>query len=278
MAFAKFIFRMTDALVSQLEAQFSAMPWSSLNQTEIDAEIKAEDRNARGVYLLGRGAEEDVSASYVGQSSSALYERLSRHAKFLQDRCGLRYEKLRFKAAGIVIFDSVELEGRLISHYGTGWNKDNPSSGWNNSDTRSNDTGSGRDKQKPSGFDRRFPIDITLIKPDLLVPGNSTAKQLFNRLKIQAPYTIRPVPTQLGNHTELQSSTVAIDRSDASVLYGVQLLLTSLPAGWSVRVDPVRVLLQRDVEAPAEALINPPNWPPERWLSGKSQTIIFRRV
>src|ERR1035441_8323728 len=158
MAFAQFAFAMTDALVDQLVARFAATPWSPLNQAEIDAEIAEEHRTARGVYLLGRAQTANVSTVYVGQSNSALYDRLSRHAKFLQDRYGLPYEGVRFKALGIIIFDSVALEERLITVYQTRWNKDNVMSGWNGSGIGSNDTGGGRDKQQPSGFDRRFPI------------------------------------------------------------------------------------------------------------------------
>jgi hypothetical protein len=82
MAFAQFAFAMTDALADQLVARLAATPWSPLNQAEIDAEIAEEHRTARGVYLLGRVQTANVSTVYVGQSNSALYDRLSRHAKF----------------------------------------------------------------------------------------------------------------------------------------------------------------------------------------------------
>src|ERR1035437_2019982 len=107
MAFAQFAFAMTDALVDQLVARFAAMPWSPLNQAEIDAQIAEEYRSARGVYVPGRVHTAKVSTVYVGQSNSALYDRLSRHAKFLQDRYGLPYEVIRFKALGIIDRKSV---------------------------------------------------------------------------------------------------------------------------------------------------------------------------
>src|ERR1035438_2153885 len=240
MAFAQFAFAMTDALVDQLVARFAATPWSPLNQAEIDAQIAGEYRTARGVYLLGRVQTANVSTVYVGQSNSALYDRLSRHAKFLQDRYGLPYEGIRFRALGIIIFDSVALEERLIPVYQTRWNKDIVMSGWNGSGIGSNDTGGGRDKQKPSGFDKRFPIDITLNKPGLLVPGPSSPRQLFTRIKNIAPYTIRMAPTNLVQHAELQNSATQIENPDASVLEAIQILLGALPAAWSAQVNPVR--------------------------------------
>ena len=96
------------------------------------------------------------------------------------------------KLLGIIIFDSVALGKRgLMDVYETRWKRTDLLSGWNGSGIGSNDTGGGRDKQKPSGFDRRFPIDVTLNKAGLLVPGPTGARQLFTRIKSIAPYTIR---------------------------------------------------------------------------------------
>ena len=276
MAFAQFAFAMTDALVDQLVARFAALPWSPLNQAEIDAQIAEEYRTARGVYLLGRVQTANVSTVYVGQSNSALYGRLCRHAEFVQDRYGLPYEGIRFKALGIIIFDSVALEKRLIAVYQTRWNKEDVASGWNVSGIGSNDTGAGRDKQKPSGFDKRFPIDITLNKPGLLVPGLASPRQVFTRIKNIAPYTIRVAPTSLLQHAELQSSQTQINSPDSSVLGAIQILLGALPSTWSVQVSPVRVLVQRSFQIPAGAVINPDQWPPAEWLQGEDRCVVFR--
>lgn len=277
MAFAQFVFAMTDALVGQLVARFVGTNWSQLNQAEIDAQIKVEDRSARGVYLLGRSAGGDALTVYVGQSNSALYERLSRHARFLQDRFGLSYDQIWFKALGVIIFDSVALEERLISEYQTRWSREDLMSGWNGSGIGSNDTGGGRDKQKPSGFDRRFPIDITPKKPELLENGQFSARQVFNRLKNGAPYTIRMAPTNLGQHPDLQEAQVEIQDPAATVRQTLEILLDSLPNAWSVQVNPVRILFQRDVEVPPGALVNPETWPPEPWMDGQDHTVILRR-
>jgi hypothetical protein len=278
MAFALFEFAMTDALVDQLIATFAATAWSPLNQNEIDAQIAEKHRAARGVYLLGRVQTANVSTLYVGQSNSALYDRLSRHAKFLQDRYSLPYEGIRFKALGIIIFDSVALEERLIAMYRTRWNKDIVMSGWNGSGIGSNDTGGGRDKQKPSGFDKRFPIDITISKLGLLLPGPATPRQLYIRIKNMAPYTIRMSPTNLLQHADLQNSETQIENSDASILEAMRILLGALPAGWSVQVNPVRSLIQRDFQIPANAVINPEQWPPAEWLQGEDRCVVFRSV
>jgi hypothetical protein len=276
MAFAQFAFAMTDALVDQLVARFAATPWSPLNQAEIDAQIVQVDRNATGVYMLGRVHAANTSTVYVGQSNSTLYDRLSRHAKFLQDRYALPYESIRFKALGIIIFDSVKLEERLIPVYETRWDKDKVLSGWNGSGIGSNDTGGGRDKQRPSGFDRRFPIDVTLNKAGLLVPGPTTARHLFTRIKSVAPYTIRLAPTSLIQHADLQAAQIDINEADTSVLAGLQALLDQLPRLWSVQVSPVRVLMQRDAELPENVVVNPDQWPPAEWLEGEDRCVVFR--
>jgi hypothetical protein len=277
MAFAQFAFAMTDALVDQLVARFAATAWSPLNQTEIDEQILPEDRDARGVYLLGRVQTANASTVYVGQSNSTLYDRLSRHAKFLQDRYALPYASIRFKALGVIIFDSVALEERLIRVYNTRWARDNVLSGWNGSGIGSNDTGGGRDKQKPSGFDRRFPIDVTLNKPGLLVPGATIARQLFTRIKTIAPYTIRLAPTNLLRHADLQTAWIEVTEPDTSVLAGLQALLNELPDVWSVQVSPVRVLIRRDAVLPENATVNPDQWPPAEWLAGHDRAIVYRK-
>ncbi len=277
MAFAEFAFAMKDALVDQLIARFNATAWSPLNHAEIDSQIVPENRNARGVYLLGRVHTANVTVMYVGQSNSNLYERLSRHADFLQDRYGLPYESIRFKALGIIIFDSVALEQRLIEIYNTGWKKVNILSGWNGSGIGSNDTGGNRDKQKPSGFDTRFPIDFTLNKIGLLVQGSCNARQLFDRIKSVAPYTIRLAPVTLNQHADLQAAQIEIMDADTSVLSALQTFLDRLLTAWSVQVSPVRVLIQRDAGLPDNPIVNPDQWPPAEWLQGNDRCVVFRK-
>jgi hypothetical protein len=276
MAFDQFAFAMTDALVEQLVARFDATAWSPLNQNDIDAQIMREHRSARGVYLLGRVHTANTSTVYVGQSNSTLYDRLSRHAKFLQDRYSLPYEEIRFKALEVIIFDSVALEERLIHRYETRWDRNNGLSGWNGSGIGSNDTGGGRDKQKPSGFDKRFPIDVSLTKPGLLTSGSMNARELFTRIKSLAPYTIRLTPTSLIEHVDLQSAYIEILDTDTSVLAALRTLLRELPGLWSVQVSPVRVLMERDARLPDNAIVNPDQWPPAEWLSGHDRPTIFR--
>ena len=54
MAFAQFVFAITDAMVSQLVDRFTHTPWSSLIQIAIDAQIKVEDRQ-RGAFTCSAG-------------------------------------------------------------------------------------------------------------------------------------------------------------------------------------------------------------------------------
>ena len=169
------------------------------------------------------------------------------------------------------------LEARLKTEYQTSWDGNNVLSGWNKSGFGSNDTGSGRDKQKPSSFDRRFPIDITLDKPGLLVPGPSNPRQLFTRIKTACPYTVRLGPN-LAQHPDLQNAQIQIENADTTVLGAIQNLLGALPEEWSVQVTPVRVLVQRDFEVPPNAVINPEQWPPAEWLLGQNRCVVFRSV
>jgi hypothetical protein len=278
MAFGEFVFAMTDALVNQIVAQFGITGWSPLTQEEIDSQIPLEKRSALGVYLLGRESGGGVIPLYVGQSNAAIYDRLSRHAKFLQDRYGLPYEAIRFKALAIVIFDSVALETRLIDVFQTKWDKKNPVSGWNGSGIGSNDTGGGRDRQKPSGFDQRFPIDVTLKKRELDLHGSFSPRQIFAIIKSIAPFTVRFAPTALGQSPDLDGPQATIEQASATVLSSLQEFLALLPVEWSIQINPVRILVQKGVDTPAGSLVNPATWPPAEWLAGQDRCVVLRRV
>ncbi len=274
MAFDHFAFAMTDAVVEQLAARFARTAWSPLDQSVIDQQIATGNRGARGVYLLGRDYKGEVVVSYVGQSADAMYSRLTRHARFLRDRYGLAAETLHFKALGIIIFDSLRLEERLIEIYRTRWDRRNVMSGWNGSGIGSNDTGGGRDLQKPSGFDLRFPVDITLPKGGAFTRAVWKARDLFLAIKTLAPYTLRLSPGTLVEHPDLQLK-VEHAWENGSVLDALLALLKALPPTWCLQVSPVRVLLQRDVDVSEAAILNPDLWPPPEWLRGENRTVYF---
>jgi hypothetical protein len=262
---------MREALIERIVSRFNAAVWTALTPGNVDQAFpQNEDRQIRGVYLLGQTIHETVDLKYVGQSEEAVYKRLKRHADFVQDRYGLPHGSVSFKGIGVVIFDSVSLESGLIAEYGVQvrWRKDNPESGWNLGGLGSNDTGVGRDKQKPSGFDRRFPIDITMPKHGLLDVGTMNAKQFFQTLSSRLPYTIR-LPKGLNNHADLLNTSIAVDENNTntSLRGALGLLLDALPPAWSVRVFPGRVVLVHNEADPAGALINPTEWPPQVWMN-----------
>jgi hypothetical protein len=268
-SYQEFIFPMRDALIERIVARFNAQPWTPLTPGDVDhAFPEGNDRQFRGVYLLGQSIDNTVHLKYVGQSEEAVYKRLKRHANFVQDRHGLPAGSVFFKGLGVVIFDSVSLESGLIDEYGdqVRWRNSNSLSGWNMGGLGSNDTGGGRDRQKPSGFDRRFPIDITIQKHNLLDAGTTTVKQFFLELSSRLPYTVR-LPNALRDHPDILSN-ISVDEGvvNTNLRSALELLLDVLPVTWSVKVFPGRVVLVHNETHPTGSLVNPVDWPPQRWL------------
>lgn len=260
--FGQFKFGMSDALIEQIIQYLDELEWAPLTQENVDANIVGAARQSLGVYLLGRtAAPDEIRATYVGQSQSAIYDRLTKHARFVRDRRGLPLAQLHFKAAEIIIFDSVHVETRLIHHFATKWVDADPQCGWNGSGFGSNDTGGGRDDQKPSKFDKRFPIDITLVKEGLLDPGPVPVRDAIKRMREVVPYTIRVLP-KYKRHEDL-NTVVAVTDTSSSVLSAVRTLLGAMPPGWTARAYPVRIVLERDAQRltpVAEAERWPPNF------------------
>lgn len=269
LSYQEFIFPMRDALIDRIVERLEALAWTPLTRTAVDGAIpEGADRALRGVYLLGHSVDSVVQLRYVGQSEQAVYDRLRRHANFVQDRCGLPPESVYFKGLGVLIFDSVALESGLIERYGARvrWNKTDPLSGWNLGGLGSNDTGGGRDRQKPSGFDRRYPIDITIPKLGLLDPGAIPARRLFQQVSERLPYTVR-LPRNLRSHPDLVNTTINVEPgiNEISLRQTLQVLLRGLPPSWSVQVFPGRVVLANNERDPRGALVNIVEWPPETW-------------
>lgn len=276
---------MREALIERIVARFNGAAWTALTPGAVDQSFPDdEDRQIRGVYLLGQSINAEVNVKYVGQSEEAVYKRLKRHSDFVRDRYGLTDGSVFFKGLGVVIFDSVSLESGLIEQYGEGvrWDRNKPESGWNLGGLGSNDTGGGRDKQKPSGFDRRFPIDITIKKQGLLDRGTVTAKQLFQTLSSRLPYTVR-LPQNLRNHPDLMNTNVTVAENQVNVSFrdAVGFLLAALPFSWSIQVFPGRVVLANNVDDPAGALLNAEVWPPQVWMDtavAECPLAVFRAV
>ena len=283
MSYQEFIFPMRDALIDRIVERLEALAWTPLTRPAVDAAIsEGADRALRGVYLLGHSVDGVIHLRYVGQSEQAVYDRLRRHANFVQDRCGLPPESVYFKGLGVLIFDSVALESGLIERYGARvrWHKADPLSGWNLGGLGSNDTGGGRDRQKPSGFDRRYPIDITIPKLGLLDPGAIPARRLFQQLSERLPYTVR-LPNSLRNHPDLVNTTINVEPgiNEISLRQTFQVLLRALPASWSIQVFPGRVVLANNEPDPRGALVNITEWPPETWSDlsvDECSVVVFR--
>lgn len=258
--YGQFKFGMSEALIGQIILYLNQLEWAPLTQGSVDANIPAAARQSLGVYLLGRTtAPDEIRAVYVGQSQSAIYDRLTKHARFVRDRLGLDLASLHFKAAEIIIFDSIHVETRLIQHFETKWAEADPQCGWNGSGFGSNDSGGGRDDQKPSKFDKRFPIDITLLKESLLDPGHVTVLNAIKRMREVVPYTIRVLP-RFKEHEDLES-IVAVEDGSGSALSVVRMLLAAMPPGWTARAYPVKIVLERDAKGVAPTAVAD-QWPP----------------
>lgn len=270
MSYQEYVFPMREALIDGIVSRFNGAKWTPLTPTHVELAFpNAEDRQIRGVYVLGQSVDRQVDLKYVGQSEEAVYRRLKRHADFVQDRCGMPNGSVYFKALGVIIFDSVSLESGLLSNYRdqVRWDRRNPLSGWNLGGLGSNDTGVGRDRQRPSGFDRRFPIDINIQKQGLLDVGTITAKRFFQTLSSRLPYTVR-LPNDLQNHPDLLNIRIEVaeNHANASFRECLDLFLAALPPTWSVQVFPGRVVLAHNATDAPGTLLNPNEWPPQVWL------------
>lgn len=278
---------MSDALIAQVEEHLDGLDWSCLTQENVDSEIPPASRNALGVYVLGLRVNpkqvpstvEDGAAQtirdgskarnvYVGQSRSAIYTRLAKHAGFVRDRCGLSQSQVVFKAAEIVIFDSISIETSLIEKFGTKWSKDDPDCGWNGSGFGSNDTGGNRDNQATSHFNLRWPIDINVKRAGAFQGRKraesfgGTIKQAITKLARSRPYTIR-VHKSWAGHIDLNTRIELVDR-ERSTYEAVQDILSAFPypSDWVARVYSAMIVFHRE-KGKSAVDADPKCWPPD---------------
>lgn len=265
-SFAHFEFGMTEALIAQLVLFMDGLAWSPLTQAAVEAAIPIAHRGATGVYMLGRRqADGSIRVIYVGQSSSTLYSRLTRHADMVRHRTGLPAGDVYFRAAAIVIFNSVDLEGGLIAAYRTKWDGTDVWSGWNGSGFGSNDTGGGRDGQAPSKFDVRFPIDIVLpLDPNAIAPllaGDLTARQAITMLSGAVPYTVR-VAKELNSHADLGLTVPRMTSTPSISAHHVcKHILRALGSPWLASVFRVRIVFTQGQVGLQTTIANPAAWP-----------------
>ena len=176
---------------------------------------------------------------YVGKTDAeaGLRTRLSRHSRKFEQRSNVRPEDVHFKAAQILVLTAMDIESRVISHYG---------SEWNGSGFGSNDPGRQRETtNKPEqGFDARFSIDIDLPL-EILTPGVMSVHEALIALKEALPYTLRyevkltagrtkvgPHDYRLNPHPDMLTSQVTIPVGAMTVRATMRLIASALPAGW----------------------------------------------
>ena len=205
--------------------------------------------DAQGVYLLIHDGE----VRYVGKTDAeaGLRTRLARHARKFEQRRNVRPEDVQFKAARILVLTAMDIESRLIAHYG---------SEWNGSGFGSNDPGRERETtNKPEqGFDARFPIDID-TPLSLLATGQTTVHVALMALKDVLPYTLRyevslpPQRTKVGGHDyrlnphpDMPASQLEIPPGPISVRRAMQLIVAALPAGWQATYFVSHVILYKE--------------------------------
>lgn len=223
-------------LVPSLDAMASA-PLSLANTAALP--------DAQGVYLLIY----DGQVRYVGKTDAeaGLRTRLSRHARKFEQRRNVRPEDVQFKAAQILVLTAMDIESRVIAHYG---------SEWNGSGFGSNDPGRERETtNKPEqGFDARFPIDID-IPLEILQPGEMSVHEALVALKVALPYTLRfeLEPGARGSHSfrlrpspDLAAARVIIPAGPLTLRQALQLLIRALPPGWQATYFVSHVILYKE--------------------------------
>ncbi|MDP1626742.1 GIY-YIG nuclease family protein [Parvibaculum sp.] len=257
-AYDSFQFPFDVHLIEAVKSYLSGMDWAPLLEAEIRNQL-GSNQATLGVYLLGlEGTDGDTQIVYVGQSEKAIYVRLMKHARNILDRKGLTPTRVVFKAAEILMLSSMRIETRLIKDFGTKWDKKNPTCGWNGSGFGSNDTGGNRDAQKTSPFDARYPIDITLTKPNLFPVGVIPAKLAIEKLSQGVPYTVRVSPTD-AKHPDL-SQNITFNRTDYTAEDAVRNILKALPPTWTAKIFFNKIVFEQNADsrlAPFNAL----TWP-----------------
>ena len=282
-AFGEFTFKMREALIDQVMDFLSEKQWAPLIDTVIEAEIGEYSRSNLGVYLLGKiinppvaGVPEDAiqrlpdgrfcKVIYVGQSQDTIFSRLMKHARFVQDRHELSNGEIMFKAAEVIIFDSVGIETKLIERYATRWNDDFPQScGWNFSGFGSNDSGGGRDGQKASKFDLLWPIKLDTNRSGIFKRDGrgrdfrKTIKKAIRTLSDSVPYTVR-IHKDHRDHEDL-NAMIAMPDIPMTAYQAIVDILAGLPREWEARVYPVKVVFHRG-HTPDAVQVDPNVWPP----------------
>jgi hypothetical protein len=184
--------------------------------------------DAQGVYLLLH----EGKVRYIGKTDAeaGLRTRLTRHVRKFEHRRNIVPSDVMFKAVQVLVLTAMDVESRLIAHYGAEWN----GSGFG-----SNDPGRERETtNKPErGFDTRFPVDIDL-PVEVLAPGEHNVHEALIALKDALPYTLRFEVAGKGgppgSHTVRQL---------------LKLIVAKLPQGWQTTEFVSHVILYKESRA-----------------------------
>ncbi|MDR6833604.1 MULTISPECIES: GIY-YIG nuclease family protein [unclassified Sphingopyxis] len=204
---------------------------------------------AQGVYLLLHGGE----IRYVGKTDAeaGLRTRIARHARKFEQRRNVQPHDVCFKAAQILVLTAMDIESKVIAHYG---------SEWNGSGFGSNDPGRERETtNKPEqGFDAQFPIDID-IPLEILKPGTMSVHQALILLKAALPYTLRyevRLPAgrtkagshdyRLNPHPDMVAAQLAVSAPSMTVRETMRLIVSALPQGWQATYFVSHVILYKE--------------------------------
>jgi hypothetical protein len=150
-----------------------------------------------------------------------------------------------FKAAQVLVLTAMDVESRLIAHYGAEWN----GSGFG-----SNDPGRERETtNKPEqGFDARFPIEID-APVDILQAGDYVVLDALIAIKEALPYTLRYEVTGKGSrayrlapHPDYVASKVTIPAGQMTVRTLMRAIVAALPPGWQATEFVSHVILYKE--------------------------------
>lgn len=235
--FKEFEFDLPRALLRDLVELLDGMGRVPLTTATVNAHIPEE----QGVYQLFL----DQTLVYIGKTDAeaGLKNRLSRHAKKIQQRHNLDPHRVSFKAVRIFVFTAVDLETQLINHY------TQPS--WNGGGFGANDPGRERDTTtlKDDHFDRLYPINIDVPLGPSAAAGTFTVAEVLAKLKAETPYVIR-FQNQGGRsrspHSDLAATKVRVSSGRHTARDLLLLAQKSLGSSWQVTVQPGYLMVYKE--------------------------------
>jgi len=241
--YVEFEFDLPGALLAKLIDVFEGLKSAPMTATAL-----SDIPDAQGVYQLLHSQHGKPDLVYIGKTDMAagLRNRLTRHARKLEQRVGLSRQDVFFKAVRVYVFTAVDLETQLIEHYG-GVSRVS----WNGSGFGSNDPGRERDttKYKPDHFDARYPIDPNLPL-GIEAPMEGSAANILRSLKRHLPYLLRfelAAGKRSKAHEDLEQSNVTLDPALPFTAESViAQVVRQLPTGWHATALPSHTIMYKN--------------------------------